>query len=65
MVDAEVVFAGDKLVLVRAGDKTVTLPWADSGVQRGDKLTVAITAHGQPKLAVITDDSGAVRVIDF
>lgn len=65
MVDAEVVFAGDKLVLVRTGDKTVTLPWPDSGVHRGDKLTVAVTAHGQPKLAVITDARGSVRVIDF
>ena len=65
MVDAEVVFAGDKLVLVRAGERTVTLPWADSGVQRGDRLTVAITTHGQPKLAVVTDPAGSVRVIDF
>lgn len=65
MLDAEVVFAGDRLVLVRAGERTVTLPWADSGVQRGDKLTVALTAHGQPKLAMVTDAAGSVRVIDF
>ena len=65
MVDAEVVFAGEKLVLVRAGERTVTLPWADSGVQRGDRLTVALTTHGQPKLAVITDADGSVRLIDF
>jgi hypothetical protein len=65
MVDATVVFVGDKLVLVHTGEKTVTLPWADSGVLRGDRLTVAITAHGQPKLAVVTDAAGSVRVIDF
>jgi hypothetical protein len=63
--EAEVVFSGEKLVLVRAGERTVTLPWAGSGLVRGDRLSVALTTHGQPKLAMITDASGAVRLVDF
>ena len=63
--DAEVVFAGEKLVLVRAGNRSVTLPWPDSNVGRGDVIKVGITAHGQPKLAVITAEDGSVRIIDF
>ncbi|MGE5181623.1 MAG: hypothetical protein ACM31C_06160 [Acidobacteriota bacterium] len=65
LYDAEVVFAGEKLVLVRAGARSVTLPWAGATVARGDRIKVGITAHGEPKLAVVTDDRGAVRVIDF
>ena len=55
--DAEVVFAGEKLVLVRAGDRTVTVPWANAGVVRGDRLKVGITAHGQAQLVVLDDGS--------
>ncbi|MEO6776224.1 MAG: hypothetical protein ABI467_24945 [Kofleriaceae bacterium] len=62
---AEVVFAGAKLVLVRAGTKSVTLPWADAPVGRGDVIRVGITAHGQPKLALITEPDGSVTVVDF
>ena len=65
LYDAEVVFAGEKLVLVRAGNRSVTLPWRNSNVGKGDIIKVGITAHGQPKLAVVTDDEGCVRVIDF
>ena len=65
MVDAEVVFAGEKLVLVRAGERTVTLPWPGAPLARGDQLKIGVTAHGKPKLAVITDPDGSVRVIDF
>ena len=65
LYDAEVVFAGEKLVLVRAGNRSVTLPWPGSNVGRGDVIKVGITAHGQPKLAVVTEDDGSVRVIDF
>ena len=65
LYDAEVVFAGEKLVLVRAGNRSVTLPWRGSNVGKGDIIKVGITAHGQPKLAVVTDDEGRVRVIDF
>jgi hypothetical protein len=65
LYDAEVVFAGEKLVLVRAGDRSVTLPWSDANVGRGDVIQIGVTAHGQPKLAVITDADGSVRVIDF
>ena len=42
--EAEVVFAGEKLVLVRAGDRTVTVPWVNANVARGDRLKVGITA---------------------
>ena len=62
--DAEVVFAGEKLVLVRAGDRTVTVPWANANVVRGDRLQVGITAHGRAKLVVVTDPDGSVRLID-
>ena len=62
--DAEVVFAGEKLVLVRAGDRTVTVPWANANVARGDRLQVGITAHGRAKLVVVTDPDGSVRLID-
>jgi hypothetical protein len=55
--DAEVVFAGEKLVLVRAGDRTVTVPWANANVVRGDRLKVGITAHGQAQLVVLDDGS--------
>ncbi len=65
MFDAEVVFAGKKLVVVRAGDKSVTLPWTGAEVAKGDRLQVGLTAHGQPKLAVVTDWNGNVSVIDF
>lgn len=65
LLQAEVVFAGEKLVLVRAGDRTVTLPWIQPSLQRGDTLQVGITAHGQPKLVVLTEPDGHVRVIDF
>lgn len=65
MVDAEVLFAGERLVLVRAGARSVTLPWSEAGVRKGDVLQVGITVHGQPKLVVFTEPTGAVRVIDF
>lgn len=65
LYNAEVVFAGEKLVLVRAGQKSVTLPWADAPVGRGDMIRVGITAHGQPKLALITEPDGSVTVVDF
>ncbi len=63
--DAEVVFAGERLVLVRAGDRSVTLPWVGANVHKGDQLRIGITAHGQPKLVLVTDPDGSVRVIDF
>lgn len=63
--DAHVVFAGERVVLVRAGGRTVTLPWPGAPLERGDQLKVGITAHGQPKLALLTDPDGSVRVIDF
>jgi len=63
--DAEVVFVGEKLVLVRAGSRSVTLPWEGATMKRGDQLQVGITAHGKPKLAVVTDGDGRVTVIDF
>ena len=62
---AEVVFAGEKLVLVRAGSRSVTIPWRDAPLQRGDVLQVGISAHGQPKLVVMTAPDGRVTVIDF
>jgi hypothetical protein len=65
LYEAEVVFAGEKLVLVRAGNRSVTLPWPGANVDRGDVIKVGITAHGQPKLAVVTEPDGSVRVIDF
>jgi hypothetical protein len=65
LCDAEVVFAGAKLVLVRTTERSVTLPWPDAPVGRGDVIQIGITAHGQPKLAVITTPDGTVRVIDF
>ena len=65
LYDAEVVFTGKKLVVVRAGAKSVTLPWTGAEVTRGDRLQVGLTAHGEPKLAVVTDWKGNVRVIDF
>lgn len=65
LFDAEVVFAGEKLVLVRAGVRSVTLPWLRSNLVKGDVIQVGITAHGQPKLAVINEPGGGVRVIDF
>jgi hypothetical protein len=65
LYDAEVVFAGVKLVLVRAGARSVTLPWVGAPLHRGDTIKVGITAHGQPKLAVVTSEDGSVRVVDF
>jgi hypothetical protein len=65
LLDAEVVFAGEKLVLVRAGARTVTLRWPDAQLSKGDVIQVGITAHGQPKLVVLTEPDGHVRVIDF
>ncbi len=64
MVDAEVVFAGERLVLVRTGDRTVTIPWPKAGVHKGQVLQLGITVHGQPKIILFTEPTGAVRVID-
>ncbi|HEY4057901.1 MAG TPA: hypothetical protein VGM39_14905, partial [Kofleriaceae bacterium] len=36
MLDAEVMFAGEKLVLIRAGAHQVTLPWHHANVRKGD-----------------------------
>jgi len=63
--DAEVVFAGERLVLVRAGSRSVTLPWHNAPVHKGDVIQVGITAHGQPKLALINEPDGRVKIIDF
>lgn len=65
LYDAEVVFAGEKLVLVRAGSRSVTLPWAGANVVRGERIKIGITVHGEPKLAVVTASDGGVKVIDF
>jgi hypothetical protein len=65
LYDAEVVFTGKKLVVVKAGNKSVTLPWEGAEVAQGDRIKVGLTVHGQPKLAVVTDWKGNVRVIDF
>jgi hypothetical protein len=63
--DAEVVFAGERVVLVKAGERTVTLPWPGAPLERGDHLKIGITAHGQPKLALLTEANGSVKLIDF
>lgn len=65
LFDAEVLFTGKKVVVVKAGSKSVTLPWEGAGLVQGDRLQVGLSAHGQPKLAVVTDRRGNVRVIDF
>jgi hypothetical protein len=65
LYEAEVLFTGKKLVVVKAGNRSVTLPWEGAEVEKGDRLQVGLTAHGQPKLAVVTDWKGNVRVIDF
>ncbi len=65
LYDAEVLFTGKKLVVVKAGSRSVTLPWEGADVTKGDRLQVGLTTHGQPKLAVVTDWKGNVRVIDF
>jgi hypothetical protein len=65
LYDAEVLFTGKKLVVVKAGNRSVTLPWEGAEVTKGDHLQVGLTTHGQPKLAVVTDWKGNVRVIDF
>ena len=52
-------------VLVRTGVRTVTLPWVGATVARGDRLKVGITAHGQPKLVMLTGADGLVRVIEI
>jgi hypothetical protein len=65
LYDAEVLFTGRKLVVVKAGNRSVTLPWEGADVAKGDRLQVGLTTHGQPKLAVVTDWKGNVRVIDF
>jgi hypothetical protein len=65
LYDAEVLFTGKKLVVVKAGNRSVTLPWEGADVTKGDRLKVGLSAHGQPKLAVVTDWKGNVRVIDF
>jgi hypothetical protein len=63
--DGQVVFAGEQLVVVRAGAHTVTMRWPNAAVKRGDTIKVGLTAHGQPKLALVTDGDGRVTVVDF
>lgn len=65
LYDAEVVFTGKELVIVRAGGKSVTLPWKGAQVAKGERVQVGLSTHGEPKLAVVTDWKGAVRVVDF
>jgi hypothetical protein len=65
LYDAEVIFTGKKLVVVKAAGKSVTLPWESSEMHKGDRLQVGLTTHGEPKLAVVTDTKGTVRVVDF
>ena len=65
LYEAEVLFTGKKLVVVKAANRSVTLPWEGAEVMTGDRLQVGLTSHGQPKLAVVTDWKGNVRVIDF
>ncbi len=65
MYEAEVMFAGKKLVIVRAGSRSVTLPWRGAVVEKGDRLQVGLTSHGEPKIAVVTDWNGNVRIVDF
>lgn len=65
LFDAEVLFTGKKLVVVKVNSSSVTLPWEGADVGSGDRLKVGLTTHGQPKLAVVTDWKGNVRVIDF
>lgn len=65
LYDAEIMFTGKKLVIVKAGTKSVTLPWEDAKLAPGDRLQIGLSSHGQPKLAVVTDRAGNVRVIDF
>jgi hypothetical protein len=63
--DAEVVFTGKQLVIVRAAGRSVTLPWVGAQVAKGERVQVGLTRHGEPKLAVVTDWKGGVRVVDF
>jgi hypothetical protein len=65
LYEAEVLFTGKKLVVVKAANRSVTLPWEGADVSKGDRLQVGLTAHGQPKLAVVTDWKGNVRTIAF
>ncbi|HUS30960.1 MAG TPA: hypothetical protein VMZ53_20765 [Kofleriaceae bacterium] len=65
LYDAEILFTGKKVVVVKAGSKSVTLPWEGAALVQGDRVQVGLSAHGQPKLAVVTDRKGNVRVIDF
>jgi hypothetical protein len=65
LLTAEVMFAGEKVVLVRAGEQRVALPWANANVERGMQLQIGLTVHGEPVLALVTDDAGAVRVVEF
>jgi hypothetical protein len=63
--EATIVFVDKQLVLVRIGERTVTLPWADAEVQRGETINVGISAHGEPRLAIHTDRAGSVTVRHF
>jgi hypothetical protein len=65
LYEAEVLFTGKKLVVVKADNRSVTLPWEGADVVVGDRLQVGLSTHGTPKLAVVTDWKGNVRVIDF
>ncbi len=65
LYDAEVVFADDNVLMVNIGDRSVVLPWNGAMLERGARLKVGVTAHGQARLAVITDRNGGVRVVDF
>ena len=65
LYDAEVQFTGKKLVVVKVNSRSVTLPWEGAELGNGDRLKIGLTSHGQPKLAVVTDWRGNVRVIDF
>ena len=65
LYDAQVVAADPHHVLVRAGTRSVTLPWEHATVRPGERVQVGLTTHGQPKLVVVTTTDGSVKVIDF
>jgi len=61
----EVTFAGERWVIVKTGARTVTLPWIGATVRRGDHVQVGLTAHGRPRLVMVTGEDGSVTIVDF
>jgi len=63
LAEAAVIFAGPKLVVVRTTDnRSFTLHWPQAAVEKGARVRVGISAHGEPRVVEWEDGRETRRV---